>query len=383
MVFAVGAPDDTSRFRSPRLDRGTASTLADHRPLACALQILASRLKGGFMANIGSVRQVGHADLGLQSIAAPAPQLALVAGGMICLATALLLLGARLYAFEAVVAAAAALLSADGVVDAGNRRALSLALLAAAGLAAFVGALLLAMSYTPWRAALAALLVWDPLRELGLAVPAAPLVLAASTATGALFISLHLVGSRLGAPIGPLFQKEGFFEMVTAALALASAAWSAAAALRWKRHEPQLPRGAPVLYAALALTLFLFAMEELNWGQTLLGFDTPAAWAEINYQQQTSLHNVIDAPLLELVERVLIVAFGFVVLGLIALALKLPRSTFATIAPPASLVVLATLCWIPGAYLRLEVTELLFALFFAFYCYRIDVAARSLKPAAG
>jgi hypothetical protein len=351
MVFAVGAPDDTSRFRSPRLDRGTASTLADHRPLACALQILASRLKGGFMANIGSVRQVGHADLGLQSIAAPAPQLALVAGGMICLATALLLLGARLYAFEAVVAAAAALLSADGVVDAGNRRALSLALLAAAGLAA-------------------------------LAVPAAPLVLAASTATGALFISLHLVGSRLGAPIGPLFQKEGFFEMVTAALALASAAWSAAAALRWKRHEPQLPRGAPVLYAALALTLFLFAMEELNWGQTLLGFDTPAAWAEINYQQQTSLHNVIDAPLLELVERVLIVAFGFVVLGLIALALKLPRSTFATIAPPASLVVLATLCWIPGAYLRLEVTELLFALFFAFYCYRIDVAA-SLKPAAG
>ena len=113
-----------------------------------------------------------------------------------------------------------------------------------------------------------------------------------------------------------------------------------------------------------------------------LGFDTPAAWAEINYQQQTSLHNLIDAPVLEPAERVLIVAFGFGVLGLVALALKFPRSAFAAIAPPASLLALAALCSIPGAFLRLEVTELLLALFFAFYGYRVYVAARGLEPAA-
>lgn len=336
------------------------------------------------MANVDTARNIGRARLGLQGIAAPAePPRALVAGGIVCLAAGLLLIGAQLYAFEAVVAAAAALLSADGVVELGNRRALSVALLSAAGLALFVGAWLLALSSPAWRAALDAFVTWDSLRGLGLAVPAAQLVLAASAATGALFIALHLVGSRLGAPIGPLFQKEGLFEMVTAALALAAAAWSAAAALYWKRHGERLPRSVPMLYAALAVALFLFGMEELNWGQTLFGFDTPAAWAEINYQQQTSLHNLIDAPALEFAERVLIVTFGFAVLGLIALALKFPRSPFAAIAPPASLVALAALCSIPGAYLRLEVTELLLALFFAFFGYRLYIAARSLKPAAG
>jgi hypothetical protein len=251
----------------------------------------------------------------------------------------------------------------------------------AAGLALAVGASLVALCSAAWRAALEAFLVWDPLRGLGLAVPSANFVLAASATTGALFIVLHLVGSRLGAPIGPLFQKEGLFEMVTAALALAAAAWSAAAAVRWKRRGHGLPRGVPTLYAVLAATMFFFGMEELNWGQTLLGFDTPAAWAEINYQQQTSLHNLVDAPVLELAERVLIVTFGCGVVGLIALAVKFPRSAFAAIAPPASLAALAALCSIPGAYLRLEVTELLLALFFAFYGYRLHVAARSLEPA--
>lgn len=331
------------------------------------------------MRTIDTVRHTGRSGFGIQNIAAPR---GLAAAGVICLAAALLLLGAKLYAFEALVAAAASLFSADGVVEPGNRRALSVALLATAGLAAFAGALLLAWSSPASRAALEALVSWDPLRGLGLAVPTAHLALAASTAAGTLLIGLHLVGARLGAPIGPLFQKEGPFEMATAALALAAAAWSAAAAVNWKRYGQRLPHAVPVLYAALATALFLFGMEELNWGQTLLGFDTPAVWAEINYQQQTSLHNLVDAPVLELAERVLIVTFGFGVLGLIALALKFSRSAFAAIAPPASLAALAALCSIPGAYLRLEVTELLFALFFAFYGYRLYVAARSLKPAA-
>jgi hypothetical protein len=335
------------------------------------------------MANIHVVRGIGRSGIGLQGIAAPAGAArAPLLAAAVCLAVAVLLFGLRLYAFEAVLAAAAALLSADGVVEPGNRRALSVALVAAAGAALLVGVLLLTLSSPAWRTALAALLDWDPLRGLGLAVPAAHLVLAASATTGTLFIGMHLVGSRLGEPIGPLFQKEGVFEMATAALALAAAAWSAAAALYWKRHGQRLLRSVPVLYAALAVVLFFFGMEELNWGQTLFGFDTPAAWAEINHQQQMSLHNLIDAPALEFAERVLIVTFGFGVLGLIALALKFPGSTFAAIAPPASLVALAALCSIPGVYLRLEVTELLFALFFAFYGYRLYVAARSLKTAA-
>jgi hypothetical protein len=346
------------------------------------LAVFCLAIDGDIMANIDTARGIGR--LALHNVTESArPPRVLVAAGLAFLAAASLLLGAQLFAFEAVVAAAAALLSADGVVEAGNRRALSVALLSAAALALVAGALLLALSSAALRGAFDVLVAWDPLRELGLAVPSARLVLAASASTGALLIVLHLVGSRLGAPIGPLFQKEGFFEMVTAALALAAATWSAAAAFQCKRHgPPQLPHGVSMLYGALAVVMFFFGMEELNWSQTLFGFDTPATWAEINYQQQTSLHNVVDAPVLEFVERVLIVTFGFGVLGLIALALKFPRSIVAAIAPPGSLLALAALCAIPGAYLRLEVTELLLALFFAFYCYRLYVAARSLESTA-
>jgi hypothetical protein len=59
------------------------------------------------------------------------------------------------------------------------------------------------------------------------------------------------------------------------------------------------------------------------------------------------------------------------------LALARPRSVFAAIAPPASLAVLALLSAFAGAYLHAEVFELLLAFFFAFYSYRVYLAARS------
>ena len=153
--------------------------------------------------------------------------------------------------------------------------------------------------------------------------------------------------------------------------------WCIAAARHWHKHSKRMLRVVPLLYAMLGLALFLVAMEELNWGQTLLAFDTPSSWAAINYQQETSLHNLLDNATLIKVERALAVLFGVGVLILIALAVKFPRSAFAAIAPPTALGTLAMLCAIPGAYLRLEVTELLLALFFAFYSYRIWVAART------
>jgi hypothetical protein len=110
---------------------------------------------------------------------------------------------------------------------------------------------------------------------------------------------------------------------------------------------------------------------------TLLGFDTPSTWAAINYQQETSLHNLWDGPTLIVLERMFMVLFGISVLVLMALANRFPRSAIAAIAPPGSLLGLALICAIPGAFIRLEVSELLLAIFFAFYSYRIHIAARS------
>jgi hypothetical protein len=329
------------------------------------------------MADRGSVANVRKPALVVPSVA---NRPSLVVAGAVCFLAAVGVSTAYFFAFDAVLATAATFLSDDGVVEDANRRALAAVLLPAAALIAVAGALFFALAAPASRVAIDAVVTWDPLRRLGLEVPSPHRVLAASATLGTLLIGMHLVGSRLGGPVGPLFRREGAFELVTVALELVAFVWCIAAARHWSKQRDRLPRGVPALYATLGVVLFIVAMEELNWGQTLLAFDTPSAWAAINYQQETSLHNLIDRPALIVVERTFAVVFGLSVLALIALANKYPRSAWAGIAPPAALGGLAMLCAIPGAYLRLEVTELLLALFFAFYSYRIYVAARS-RPA--
>ena len=310
---------------------------------------------------------------------APAPRngRSLVIAAAVCFAAALALLGAHAYAFEAVVAAAARVLSTDGIVEATNRRTLSAVLLGGAAFAALAGMLSLALSVPAWRVVMNAVVTFDPLRRLGLEVSNAHLVQASSVTIGTLVVGMHLVGSRLGGFLGPMFRKEGPFELLTVALELLAAVWCVGAARHWNKHGKRTSRAVPVLYATLGIVLFLVAMEELNWGQTLLGFDTPSTWAAINYQQETSLHNLWDRPTLIVAERLFMVLFGISVVALMAFAKKFPRSAFAAIAPPGSLLGLAMICAIPGAFIRLEVSELLLAIFFAFYSYRNYIAARS------
>jgi len=45
-------------------------------------------------------------------------------------------------------------------------------------------------------------------------------------------------------------------------------------------------------YLVLAAAFFLGAMEEISWGQRLFGWGTPAALSEINFQDETTIHNV-------------------------------------------------------------------------------------------
>jgi hypothetical protein len=239
---------------------------------------------------------------------------------------------------------------------------------------------LIALSISRFRRRVAGAAAWDPLRRLGLEVPNARLVALCSAGIGVLFSGAWLAGQYLGGPLARMFQKEGPLELLTVALELAAVVFCVAAALRWKKREPRQLRWVPALYVTLGVMLMVLAMEELNWGQTLLGFETPAEWAEINYQQETSLHNLLDAETLDTVARAFGLLFGAATAGLIALAASAPRSVFAAIAPPASLVVLAALVAYAGVRFHAEVLELLLAIFFAFYAYRLWFAARSAAP---
>ena len=43
----------------------------------------------------------------------------------------------------------------------------------------------------------------------------------------------------------------------------------------------------------LGCAWFLFAMEEISWGQRIFNFDVPKFFTENNYQQEISLHNFL------------------------------------------------------------------------------------------
>jgi hypothetical protein len=45
-------------------------------------------------------------------------------------------------------------------------------------------------------------------------------------------------------------------------------------------------------YAFFSICLIILAMEEISWGQSFFHFKTPQAWKEINFQGETTLHNL-------------------------------------------------------------------------------------------
>ncbi len=45
-------------------------------------------------------------------------------------------------------------------------------------------------------------------------------------------------------------------------------------------------------YIFFSVALLFIAMEEIAWGQWLIGFETPETWKSINMQRETTLHNI-------------------------------------------------------------------------------------------
>lgn len=207
------------------------------------------------------------------------------------------------------------------------------------------------------------------------AAPDALRVLVCATGAGLLILLLYRMQTRIGPLAMRMFVKEGPFELVTFLLEMASAAWCLSAVYLMRSMKRTL---LPWLYACLGALLFLVAMEEINWGQTLMGFKTPEGWAAINYQQETSLHNLVDRPLLTQASNVIAIAFGLAVVLFAAIRARAPLSLPGMIAPHPALVPLA--CCVVYAALRQhpEVVELLLSIFFAFYTYRIRLVARHM-----
>jgi hypothetical protein len=86
-----------------------------------------------------------------------------------------------------------------------------------------------------------------------------------------------------------LTAEDALIEWLQFFLLLASSWIFARLGMRlWRQAE----RGFSLLYLAAALGLFFIAGEEIAWGQRLFGWGTPEPLARLNYQDETTLHNI-------------------------------------------------------------------------------------------
>ena len=69
----------------------------------------------------------------------------------------------------------------------------------------------------------------------------------------------------------------------------------------------------------LLLGVIYFLGEEISWGQHFLGFGTPEAYRELNYQGETNLHNLGGEVYKKLFDRLprLLVGIGILFVGVI------------------------------------------------------------------
>ena len=74
--------------------------------------------------------------------------------------------------------------------------------------------------------------------------------------------------------------------------------------------------GLPWFACGLALFSALVALEEISWGQRLLGYRPPTYFLEQNYQQEFNLHNVVATDLRKAAMHVILLGYGVVLSGL-------------------------------------------------------------------
>ena len=85
-----------------------------------------------------------------------------------------------------------------------------------------------------------------------------------------------------------LYKEDGFLEYLTALAALFSS-FMILLSLINKKSKIEI-----FVKIFLSLLFFIFGMEEISWGQRIIGWETPSALAQINHQNETNIHNIFN-----------------------------------------------------------------------------------------
>jgi len=129
-------------------------------------------------------------------------------------------------------------------------------------------------------------------------------------------------------------QEDEALEWVTFWAFLLATIYYAQAAHR----DRQRRGGLPWFHIGLAAFCLLVALEEISWGQRLLGYRAPELFLARNYQQEFNLHNLADDKLRRALLLLILAGYGVAaaLAGLVRpLRVRLERLRF--VLPPAGL----------------------------------------------
>ncbi len=150
-----------------------------------------------------------------------------------------------------------------------------------------------------------------------------------------------------------------------------------------------------LFFALLAAVLFYVVMEEISWGQRILGFETPEFFKRHNLQDEANIHNLLVGPISTTTKHVIeyllagaLVLYGFIYPLLLRIGWQLATriESLGLIAPPLYLWPYFT----AGAFLELgllnfneaEIAEVLIAFSLAAMCAHYWVLHRNREKEA-
>ncbi len=137
--------------------------------------------------------------------------------------------------------------------------------------------------------------------------PRAGAVLASLLTLGILLFAAWLEASNADAYYRAV-QEDEFLEWSTFWAFILAAGLFARAAVR----ERRLQGGFPWFFSGVALFCFVVGMEEISWGQRVLGYRPPVYFLANNFQQELNFHNVVDTSNRKLALKVILAGYGVV-----------------------------------------------------------------------
>lgn len=113
-------------------------------------------------------------------------------------------------------------------------------------------------------------------------------------------VAIHLVDWMPWVDFKIYLDEDGVFEMATAFFAILASLIMLYVCFQQRSWRARL------LTSLLGVGFFLFGMEEISWGQRIVGWDTPVWLKAINDQGETTLHNLATHPVLNLAQALFV-----------------------------------------------------------------------------